>query len=314
MLVQRTSDNMPVERFRADLRSACGQFDIRINSGKHQAWGGISTALRADFELARVATDLQQIIRTSRNVRRDQGENYFLIMQQEGRALMAQNGSAVMLLPGDIVIIDSAKPSEFTFFGDRSCQISLHLPRTEVQDRFGGEIRTGLSMSSTDPTARALHAVVQKVIQAEEGTPQTSFLREALFGLLGVFLFDQSRGLSDQRSGDTGAGGPLLARALDVIETGFHNSEFSVNNIAESLGVNSRQVQRAFETLGVTPTKFLLAKRLESARAGLERRLSGQSEVLISEIAYDSGFSDLSYFNRRFRQAFGCAPGAYGPA
>ena len=302
---------MPVDRFEAELQSACGQFEIRAESANCKAWGGINSAVRADIELALVATDLQQIIRTSRNVRRDQGENYFLIMQQEGRALMAQDESAVMLLPGDIVFIDSAKPSEFTFFGDRSSQISLHLPRTEVQDRFGGEFQTGLSMSKMDPTAKAIHAVIEKVIQTEEGTLQTSFLREALFGLLGVFLFDQSRGLSDQRSDDIGAGGPLLARALGVIEAGFRDSEFTARNIAETLGVNSRQVQRAFETLGVTPTKFLLAKRLENARARLEKRLTGQSDVLISEIAYDSGFSDLSYFNRRFRQAFGCAPGTY---
>ncbi len=312
MLLQNKSNSLPVERFEADLQSVCGLFDIRPEAGQENIWGGIEAAVNADIEMAMVATNLQQIIRTSQNIRRDQGENYFLIMQQDGRALMAQNETAAMLMPGDIILIDSAKPSEFTFFGDRSTQISLHLPRTEVEESFGTEIRGGLSMSQDDPTTKAIQAVIAKAVRSEQASPQASYLRDALFGLLGAFLFDQKQGLSDQRSDRINEGAPLLMRSLDVIEASFHNSEFVVKNISDVLCVHPRQIQRAFENLGVTPTKFLLAKRLEFARSRLEARLLNRTDDLISGIAYEAGFSDLSYFNRRFRQVYGCAPGEYG--
>ena len=61
------------------------------------------SGMRAGIEIAMVATDMQQILRTGRNIRDDQGENYFLILQYSGRALMAQNERAAMLLPGDLV-------------------------------------------------------------------------------------------------------------------------------------------------------------------------------------------------------------------
>lgn len=312
MSLQNISNTLPIERFEADLQSVCGSFDIRLEEEQKTTWGSIEAAIKADIEMAMVSTNLQQIIRTSQNIRQDQGENYFLIMQRDGRALMAQNETAAMLMPGDIILIDSAKPSEFTFFGDRSTQISLHLPRTEVEDRFGAEIQGGLSMSHNDPTAKAIHAVITKAVRSEQASRQVSYLRDALFGLLGAFLFDQKQGLPDQRTDSVCEGAPLLMRSLDVIEASFRDPEFVVRNIADALSVHPRQVQRAFENLGVTPTKFLLAKRLEFARARLEARLLGRNEDLISDIAYEAGFSDLSYFNRRFRQVFGCAPGEYG--
>lgn len=312
MIVQSSSQKLPVERFEADLQTVCGLFDIRSGTEQENTWGGVKGAVRADIELAMIATNLQQILRTSKNIKQDQGENYFLIMQQDGRALMAQNETTTMLLPGDMIIVDSSKPSEFTFFGDRSTQVSLHFPRIEIQERFGTEIRGGLSMSHCDPTAKAIRAVINKALDVDRDAPQSSFLREALFGLLGVFLFDQIKGLSDQRTNDLNDGAPLLARALQVIEDGFQHYGFSAKNIADTLRVHPRQVQRVFECLGVTPTKYLLAKRLEYACGRLQMRQPGQNDVLISDIAYESGFSDLSYFNRCFRQAFGCTPGEYG--
>jgi AraC-like DNA-binding protein len=36
-----------------------------------------------------------------------------------------------------------------------------------------------------------------------------------------------------------------------------------------------------------------------------------QAHRTIGDIAYSWGFSDLSHFSRRFKGAFGCAPGDY---
>ena len=50
----------------------------------------------------------------------------------------------------------------------------------------------------------------------------------------------------------------------------------------------------------------LLEQRLAAAYRGL-RRLT-PANVPISTIAFDCGFTDISHFNRMFRQRFGCTP------
>lgn len=58
--------------------------------------------------------------------------------------------------------------------------------------------------------------------------------------------------------------------------------------------------------MGCTPGAYILDLRYSSiARHLLE------SDESISEIAFSSGFSNLSNFNRQFRQRFGCSPRTY---
>ncbi|HYS86618.1 MAG TPA: AraC family transcriptional regulator [Bradyrhizobium sp.] len=76
--------------------------------------------------------------------------------------------------------------------------------------------------------------------------------------------------------------------------------------IAAWQGINPRYVQRLFESEGTTFTDYVLAQRLALAHRLLSdpRRAS----MKISTIALDTGFGDLSYFNRTFRRRYGTAP------
>ncbi len=63
------------------------------------------------------------------------------------------------------------------------------------------------------------------------------------------------------------------------------------------------------QVVGMTPHQFVLHTRL--TRAAVRLRTTGDP---ISSIAFDTGFGDLSTFNRRFRRLMGCSPGAYRSA
>jgi len=153
-------ENLPIESFTKNLVEVCGNFDSRPSAGDDYTWGGVSCVESMGLDIALVATNMQQILRTAKNIRQDDGENYFLVIQEEGRALMSQNDRFSVLHPGDMVLIDSASPSEFTFFGNQTRQVSLHLPRVDLEDRFGPNIPGGLGLSCTDPTAMAIHAIM----------------------------------------------------------------------------------------------------------------------------------------------------------
>ncbi|MBS4019953.1 MAG: helix-turn-helix domain-containing protein [Dechloromonas sp.] len=312
MLTHVPSARLPIEQFRNDLVRVCGQFEARPSEGRATTRGAVQTGSHAGVEMAHVATDVQQIVRTRQNIRLDEGENYFLIIQEEGRALMAQNEQVRMISPGDMILVDSTRPSEFTFFGAYSRQLSLHLPRIEMRARFGDGIPGGLFLPSSDQTAVAICAVLSKVFSRGVDDAQGGFLREALFGLIGAMLHERGPGDRPAAIEADLSGAQVLKRGIAYMDSRFTDPDLAISSVADDLGVSLRQLQRSFALIGTTPTAYLLQKRMEHACSLLVARGSRRSALPISAIAMDCGFSDISYFNRLFRKAFGCAPGQYG--
>ena len=77
--------------------------------------------------------------------------------------------------------------------------------------------------------------------------------------------------------------------------------------VASHCRVSVRTVHLRFEATGQTFGRWVLDSRLEACQRAL--RDPQQTALGISQIAYRAGFSDLSHFNRVFRQRFGMTPG-----
>lgn len=104
-------------------------------------------------------------------------------------------------------------------------------------------------------------------------------------------------------------GGVRTARlrlALEVIARRCDRQDFDVDALARAVGVSRRYVQGLFEETGKTFTEHLIDRRLERAIGILTdprcRHLS------IAQVAFASGFGDVSHFNRRFRRRYGDTP------
>ena len=87
-----------------------------------------------------------------------------------------------------------------------------------------------------------------------------------------------------------------------------HRRDTSIGTLAASLNVTPRYLQRLFESDGTTFSEYLMAQRLARAHRLLCEPGTSPSRAAISTIAYDVGFGDLSYFNRRFRRQYGLTP------
>jgi AraC-like DNA-binding protein len=70
--------------------------------------------------------------------------------------------------------------------------------------------------------------------------------------------------------------------------------------------VTPRAIQKAFEGEGRAFSEYVLERRLE--RAWLRLVSADEARLSISNVAFEVGFGDLSYFNRSFRKRFGCSP------
>ncbi|WP_413718522.1 helix-turn-helix transcriptional regulator [Silicimonas sp. MF1-12-2] len=99
----------------------------------------------------------------------------------------------------------------------------------------------------------------------------------------------------------------LKAARLQAIKAALVNDrDLSIHEIARSQAVTPRYVQKLFDEAGTTFTEFVLALRLEAARAML---LSPRySHWTVAAISQEAGFGDLSYFNRRFKARYEQTP------
>lgn len=96
-----------------------------------------------------------------------------------------------------------------------------------------------------------------------------------------------------------------IARVSRRIESGFGEA-LKLPELAEMAGVSVSQLERDFASLfGATPHAMLNKARINHALKLLD------TEMTISSIAQECGFTDHSAFTRSFREAVGVSPRAY---
>jgi len=99
----------------------------------------------------------------------------------------------------------------------------------------------------------------------------------------------------------------LLGRIQSVLDVHLIESSFSTEDFAVALGFSRMQLHRKLKALiGLSATEFIRSQRLKLAAQLLEK-----SEANVSEVCYQSGFNNLSYFAKCFKEAYGTPPSAY---
>jgi AraC-like DNA-binding protein len=102
----------------------------------------------------------------------------------------------------------------------------------------------------------------------------------------------------------------LRAARLNAIKTDIYDRladpGLSVGSVAARQQVSPRYVQALFEAEGTTFSEYVLRLRLARVHRVLTDACSMESTI--SDIAFATGFGDLSHFNRAFRRRYGITP------
>jgi transcriptional regulator GlxA family with amidase domain len=94
-----------------------------------------------------------------------------------------------------------------------------------------------------------------------------------------------------------------LLRAKDRMDAASHE-EWPVRRLARVSGVSEGHFARSFkEAFGVPPHRYLLTRRIERATALLR-----DTDLAITEIAFQTGWNSLGTFGRTFRDVTGESP------
>lgn len=149
------------------------------------------------------------------------------------------------------------------------------------------------------PPLRTLSAVVARATATLEQP-------EALSLQLAVQALQAASDLSPQPNIAAPSAVARVTRSVRLIDHD-PSAELTLAVLAREAGLSLYHFLRTFERLtGVTPHKYLQRARLRKAAVAL-----AQEPARILEVALDSGFRDITAFNRAFRSEFGVSPRIY---
>ena len=105
----------------------------------------------------------------------------------------------------------------------------------------------------------------------------------------------------------TSADDAFLEQVREAVEAHLSDETFSVERLAEAVGMSRGHLHRQLKALvGQTPSDLIRTLRLERAT----HLLAGRAGT-VSEIAYAVGFKSVAYFSDSFVRAYGCRPSEY---
>src|SRR5687768_3773762 len=95
-----------------------------------------------------------------------------------------------------------------------------------------------------------------------------------------------------------------LLRAKDRMDAASHE-EWPVRRLARVSGVSEAHFARSFkQAYGLPPHRYLLTRRIERAKTLLR-----DTDLPVTEIAFQTGWGSLGTFGRTFRDVTGESPG-----
>jgi AraC-like DNA-binding protein len=99
----------------------------------------------------------------------------------------------------------------------------------------------------------------------------------------------------------------FVESAIKYVEDNMSRPDLSVEELSRHLGMSRVHLyKRLRQVTGKTPVEFIRVLRLKRAA-----QLLRESQLNVSEIAYQVGFNNPKYFSSYFRDEFGVLPSVY---
>ena len=273
--------------------------DVPFRAAMNSIHVGTTMLGRCDGTFTTVRREKRQVLATN--------DDRYCLARNTGacESRVTHRGREFVMRPGSMALLKLDEPFFAADGMNEKRFTNVHLPMATlkalvsgVDDLVGRELAPGgalsLAMDYSDLLLRHPGAV------DEAGFAIASHLMDlAALGL----------GARGDVAGAARRGGVRAVRlkaVLMILEKRFTEPDFSAQKLAAAAGLSERYVNELLYEAGASFTMRLLELRLRKA-ADL---LAHAGERRISDIAFDCGFNDLSYFNRCFRRRFGLTPTA----
>jgi AraC-like DNA-binding protein len=308
--------DVPESRRAAAWRDAVCDTFVRLEctpSRQAPLHGRIEAGAIGQLHVARVTSSPQKVERTAQRAAQDDQPQVLLSVQLRGRTVVEQGSNQAVLTPGCLAFYDTARPYTLTLPGDFD-QIVLHLPRQILTQQVPlGLNHMAQRLQASDPFAQAILALAPQLLRLVSAARPEVAQRTAAAAVELIALALDSLQADPLTPSSTAplqscTADALIWRTRELIGRQLDDTELSPARLAGQVHVSLRRLQEVFQSQGTTLSDCIWDSRLEFARGLLSSALHTES---ISVIAYQSGFSDVAHFSRRFKQRFGLSPRDY---
>ena len=239
---------------------------------------------------------------------RPASDRFTLVTNRVAVPLRLTHAGRETVLPlGASVLLSDDLPGEFSTSSETSASFMMRVPRRTVLDAVPhAEGLLGIVLNP-DCEAQRMIASYSQLLAQESGFSDPllrGHIARTLLDLLILALGACPDAVAVARQG--GLRAARLDAILREIRAGHLDPHFSVAIVARKLRLSERYVQDLLQGTGSGFSERVIDLRLQSARQLINA--TGDTHRKISDIAYSSGFNDLSYFHRCFRRRFGMTP------
>jgi len=99
----------------------------------------------------------------------------------------------------------------------------------------------------------------------------------------------------------------FIDKVINEIEKNIHDSEFDVEKLCKAIGLSQPQTYRKIKSI----TDLSISEFIRNTRLKKAARMFAESNLTVSEVAYQVGFNDPNYFTKCFTRLFGQTPTEY---
>jgi AraC family transcriptional activator of tynA and feaB len=267
--------------------------------------GSISARRLRDLAFASFDSSAHEIVRDRREIARDHGGAFLLSLQLGGTARLRQGDCEVVVQPGQMGLVDGAKPFVVSLSGAVRRMVAV-LPR-DLIGRYAPFLirsRNAVPIVETEPCADLLREYIVRLSNPtfEVTEAVAEVLSENLCALLGVVAANQANLAAPPPSERR----LRLQALLAFMRRHTTDPELTPQQAATHLKISVRSVHKLMQETGRSFCAWLLDERINQCiRAIRDPTLRHKR---ISEIAWSCGFSDVSYFNGVFKSRVGVTP------
>ncbi|GLI94265.1 helix-turn-helix transcriptional regulator [Methylocystis echinoides] len=241
----------------------------------------------------------------TRYLLQDGRQHYLLTVHTEDHEISVGGKEPIKIAAGDVMLVNEGICTEFWLGKPTSVDV-VSLNR-QVLDTLVPRI--GLEASYVLPFDADVLPLLRSYVRTLRRNPPGSVkaaetASRHIYDLAAQMLDNQVRGGANW-DGDSIAAARLKLVQQDILER-LSDPALNIDAVAGRQRVTARYIQRLFEKSGTSFTDFVREHRLDLAFRILRNRTSAGKTI--AAIAYDCGFSDVSSFNRAFRQRFDATP------
>jgi len=268
----------------------------------------IRSGLLAGLAVSAFECDPCGAYRTARHVARNSNDDFLLCLQVAGKGMFEQDGRQAVIEPDSFVLLDARRPYA-SVYPEHVQVITFKVPRQKLGSRLGNvETLTARSIAAQSSvgglTSRFLSMLPSCIDTVDDAAAPR--LAEQALDLIALAVSEEfgrsGAALSSARC-------TALFRLKAVIESRLNDPDLKPGAVAVGADISVRYANDLLSQEGFSIERYVLHRRLERCRSALEDRV--QAHRKIGEIAFSWGFSDLSHFARRFREAYGFSPSDY---